>query len=279
MTDSPPRRRVSRRLVVLLISVLVVVLAAAGLAGTRIFGLWGDEAEPPAAASPSPEAPSPFAGTPAEAFPEGADGIVLPPAEAVGDFTADQVADALERVRGALIAARLDESLLVGHDPADFLANLAPDLRSALGNAFESEASTTFSTRVAEDTELAPVPPRVTGTISYETTPAGAQDTEVIEITTRFTWVYAFQAADQPTGSDLVTVRDAIVWRMQIGEPWVDESQGLWLLEPASQAWGADCDAYEDGVLRPDDRPAATLAEQGDEIFDPEQPLDAVEGC
>jgi hypothetical protein len=282
MTDSSPSPSPAspsrRRLLLILAVALVIVLVAAGVVGTRIFGVWGDEPEPQATASPSPAARSPYAGTPAEDFPEGADGIVLPPAEPAGDFTAEQVADALEQVRAALIAARLDSSMLVEHDPAGFLATLAPDLRQALGDVFGTEGANSFATQVAEDAELAAVPPRVTGTISYETTPAGAQDTEVIEITTRFAWVYAFEGADQAAGSDLVAIRDQIVWRMQIGEPWLDESQGLWLFEQASRAWGADCDTYTEGQILPDSEPA-TLAEGADAIFDPEEPLDVAGGC
>ncbi|HEY8474515.1 MAG TPA: hypothetical protein VIL37_18015, partial [Natronosporangium sp.] len=118
-TSGSPRSGRRRLLVIGLASGCALVLVAALLVGTRWFGLWGSEPEPEAQPSPSASAPpSPFAGTPAEEFAEGAEGIELPPAEPVGDYTADQVQKALEQVREALIAARLDESMLVEHDPS-----------------------------------------------------------------------------------------------------------------------------------------------------------------
>jgi hypothetical protein len=244
--------------------------------------VWGTDADPSAEPSraPSPtESPSPFDGTPAEEFAEGADGIVLPEAEAVGDFTADQVAEALEQVRDALIAARIDRSMLIDHDPEPFLAVLAVDLQPALSEVFDSADFAAFATQVAEDAVLAPLPPRVVGSISYRTTTAGAQETEVIEMKTRFSWVYAFEATDPEASGDLVVVRDELVWRMQFGEPWLETSRGLWLVSETSRAWGADCDTLAEGTLLPDGESAASLAEGADEIFDPEQPLETVETC
>jgi hypothetical protein len=282
MTDSSPSPSPApssrRRLVLILAVALVIVLVAAGVVGTRILGVWGDEPEPQATASPSPEVPSPFAGTPAEDFPEGADGVVLPPAEPVGDFTAEQVADALEQVRAALIAARLDSSMLVEHDPDGFLAVLARDLRPVLDQAFQSEESGAFATQVAEDAPLVPAPPRVMGTMSFEATTA-ERDLPVIKVTTRFAWVYAFGPTDSQVDGDLAVIRDELVWQLALGDPWTETSQGLWLVEQASRAWGADCDAYEDGVLHPDDEPIASLVEGADVIFDAQQPLDVAAGC
>lgn len=99
---------------------LVLVLGVLSLVGLRAVGVWGSGADPVPGATGAvgtPTMPSPFAGTPAEGFAEGAAGIVLPPAEPVGDFTADAVAEALTQVRQALVAARLAPGMLVDHDP------------------------------------------------------------------------------------------------------------------------------------------------------------------
>jgi hypothetical protein len=281
MTDIPlearrPRRR--RRRIAILAGVLVLILVAVGVV-TRLLGVWGPESgpEPEAAPSPSPtEAPSPFAGTPAEEFAEGEAGIVLPEAEPMGDFSAEEVAEALELVREALVAARLDQSMLVEHDPESFLSALAPDQRGGRAEQFESGEFGAFATQVAEDAGLAPVPPRVQGEISYDVATVQA-DRELIEIVSRFTWVYAFE----PVGNrppDLVVVRDELVWRVR-GELWLESSRGLWLSEESAQAWGADCDPYEEGLVRPDDQQMTTLLNEPEAIFDPDQPLDSVEGC
>lgn len=280
----PASRRHSRRATAVIAAAVAVVVVAAGLVGTRIFGVWGPDSEPAAeaTATPSPSesaAPSPFDGTPAEDFAEGADGIVLPEAEAVGEFTAEQVAEALEQVRVALIAARLDRSMLIEHDPDPFLGLLAVDLQPALSDSFESTDFAAFASQIAEQAALAALVPRVSGRISYQAATAGAQDTEIIEIDTRFTWVYAFEAADPAASGDLVVVRDVMVWRMQLGEPWLETSRGLWLANETSQAWGADCDALAESQLLPDGEPVADLADEADTIFDPEEPLEADEAC
>jgi hypothetical protein len=280
MTDTAESSRATgrRRLVVILACVFALVLIAAGLVGSRILGIWGDS-DPDAQPTASPtEPPSPFAGTPAENFAEGAAGIELPPAEAAGDYTADQVAEALEQVREALIAARLDESMLVEHDPDNFLATLAPDHRRAQQLTFGSADFAEFATQVADDAQLAPVTPRVEGSLSYEAATAEG-DLGVIEVTTRFVWVYAFERRDVQVGGDLVVVRDELTWVFQEGYPWTEDSEGLWLAEEASRVWGADCEVADDGEVLPDNDPVATLAERAEVIFDPEQPLDAAGGC
>jgi hypothetical protein len=284
MTDTvEPSRATGRRrwLLVILAAAVVVVLVAVGLVGGRLLGFWGPDDDPAAqpTASPTPTGPpSPFAGTPAEDFAEGADGIELPQAEAVGDYTADQVAEALEQVREALIAARLDESMLVDHNPTAFLAALAPDHRPAQQRVFDEAAFAEFATQVAEDAQLAPEIPRVAGDLSYEAATAEG-DLAVIEVTSRFVWVYAFETADDQFGGDLVVVRDELVWVFQEGYPWTEDSQGLWLADEAAGVWGADCDTVADGELLPDDDPVADLTAQAEMIFDPEQPLDAAGSC
>jgi hypothetical protein len=118
----------------------------------------------------------------------------------------------------------------------------------------------------------------VAGDVSYEAATAEG-DLAVIEVTTRFVWVYAFEAVDDQFEGDLVVVRDELVWVFQEGYPWTVDSQGLWLANEAAGIWGADCDAVADGEVRPDDDPVADLAEHAEVIFDPEQPLDAAGSC
>lgn len=283
MTDTaelPPETGRRRRLVLFLAVVFALVLVPAGLVGTWLLGVWGDagpKAQPGAGPSLTGP-PSPFAGTPAERFAEGADGIDLPPAEPVGDFTAEQVQEALEHVRDALIAARLDESMLVEHDPSAFLAALAPDHRRAQQLAFDSAAFAEYATHIAEDAKLASATPRVAGSVSYGLTTA-ERDIEVIEITTSFVWVYPFEADNSQSGSDLVVVRDELVWLYRQGLPWTEDSEGLWLAAESARIWGADCEVAADAELLPDDEPAANLVEQAEAIFDPERPLEGPGGC
>jgi hypothetical protein len=282
--SKPASRRRSRRAIAIIAVAIALVVVAAGLFGTRILGVWGPDSEPSAEPTPTPSptasaAPSPFDGTPAENFAEGADGIVLPEAEAIGDFTADQVAEALEQVRDALIAARLDRSMLVDHDLETFISLLIADQQPGLRDAVDSAEFGAFPTQIAVDASPASAPPRVQGSFSYEATDAGP-DRPILEVVTRFAWVYAFEATDSGSGSGyrLVVVREELVWQVR-DEPWIESSQGLSLYTVAVQAWGVDCDAYDDGLLNPADGPASELDESSDVIFDPEGPLDSADTC
>jgi hypothetical protein len=282
--SKPTSRRRSRRAIAIIAAAVALVVVAAGLLGARVLGVWGTDADPSAAPTPTPSpaesaAPSPFDRTPAEEFPEGADGIVLPEAEAVGDFTAEQVAEALEQVRDALIAARLDRSTLIDHDTEPFLSLLIADQQPGLREAVDSAEFGAFPTQIAADASPASALPRVQGSFSYEATDAGP-DRPLLEVVTRFAWVYAFDATDRGSGSGyrLVVVRDELVWQVR-DEPWIESSRGLSLYTVAVQAWGVDCDAYDDGLLSPADGPATELDEGSDVIFDPEGPLDSADTC
>lgn len=289
MTDTPeatshtadgerPSKRRHRLKIALLAAALAMVLVALSLVGARVLGWWPEDGEPVAepTSSPTPtEPPSPFAGTPAEDFAEGEAGIVLPEAEPVGDFTAEEVADALEQVRRALIAARLDHTMLIDHDPDEFLALLAPDHQAVRHAAFRSGEFGAYATQVADDAVLAAVPPRVDGRISYGTvTVEGGFRT--LELVTAFTWVYPFEASGSgPSG--IVAVRDELVWEVR-DERWLESSRGLWLASAGVGVWGADCDTHDEGLLKPAEAAAADLGD-ANQIFDLEQPVESSGSC
>ncbi|WP_445269385.1 hypothetical protein [Streptomyces sp. DSM 41634] len=82
---------------------------------------------PPAAVDPDqPTLQEPFRGSPALQWADGAAGIEVPEATAVGETSKQQVADALEKARQFLIAANLDPATLRGERPAAALALLDP---------------------------------------------------------------------------------------------------------------------------------------------------------
>lgn len=247
---------------------IALVVVAAGLAGSRALGIWGDN-EPAASPEPSPaptERVDPFAGTPAEDFAEGEAGIVLPEAEPIGDFTADEVAEALELVRDALIAARLDPAVLIDHDLEPLLSVMAPDQTAGMQAAIGASGYGPFPTMVAPGSVLVPEPPRVKGDFSYREIIVGPPDAPLLRVTTDFVWVYPFEGG-------LVVVRDALIWEVRLGRPWLESSRGLWLADGSAVAWGAECG--RGATLRPNTD--ADLA--NDAIFDSERPLDAVPGC
>ncbi|WP_051966994.1 SCO2583/SCO2584 N-terminal domain-containing protein [Kitasatospora mediocidica] len=81
-------------------------------------------------AAPSTEAPDnptvdhPWAGSPALAWPAGADGIALPPGQATGTFGADEVTAKLQLVKAFLVASNLDPAVVAGGSPQAALGML-----------------------------------------------------------------------------------------------------------------------------------------------------------
>src|SRR5690606_27273644 len=232
-------RRTRRSLLTAVAGAVGVALVAGGVTAGWMRGWWGDSAAPAPSGTPTPggaETASPFAGTPAEHFAEGEAGIVLPAAEPVGDFTAEEVAEALEQVRQALIAARLDETMLVDHNPEKFLSLLAPDHQVGRRLEFDTGEFASYATQIAPGVELAPVPPRVHGTITYDAEVVQGGD-QVIRVETQFVWVYGLSRKhEQP----VLVVRDILDWRVR-GEVWLESSRGLWLSGSTADHWGVDC--------------------------------------
>lgn len=81
---------------------------------------------PPSLAPDQPTLQEPFRGSPALQWADGAAGIEVPEAAAVGETSKQQVADALEKARQFLIATNLDPATLRGERPAAALALLDP---------------------------------------------------------------------------------------------------------------------------------------------------------
>ncbi|MGW4384057.1 hypothetical protein ACWEMJ_29790, partial [Kitasatospora sp. NPDC004531] len=72
---------------------------------------------PPAVVPGTATVERPWAGSPAEAWPAGADALVLPQATAVGVFGPEQVARNLELAKSYLVATNLDPKVLAGGYP------------------------------------------------------------------------------------------------------------------------------------------------------------------
>jgi len=73
--------------------------------------------KPPQVAPETATAERPWAGSPAEAWPAGADALALPPATAVGVFDQDRVAKDLELAKAFLVATNLDPKVVAGGYP------------------------------------------------------------------------------------------------------------------------------------------------------------------
>ena len=189
---------------------------------------------------------SPFDGTPAATYPKGAAGITLPRAAAVTGFTAAQVDADLKQVRAAMIAGRLDDTMLTGHDPARLIAMLAPDQRDAATRWFHGVTFTRVATWIDPAVSLDPSEqPRVSGRVTYSSVVSGGLRT--LRVTTNFIWVYAFSAANRR----LAAVHDEVNWEFPATAHLRAGDRGMWVGNTRNYSAWVDCAASYRGLLAP----------------------------
>jgi hypothetical protein len=221
----------------------------------------------------------PFAGTPAATYPRGAAGITLPPASAVTGFTAAQVGADLTQVRAAMIAGRLDDRMLTGHDPARLIAMLAPDQRAEATRWFHEVSFTRFATWIDPSVKLDPrQQPRVSGRVTYSSVVAGGLRT--LRVTTNFIWVYAFTgtAADRP----LAAVHDQIAWEFPATANLRAGDRGMWVGNSTHYSAWVDCAAAKRGLLaptRPEAAPQPSDSEDPMALLKADHSLEITDDC
>jgi hypothetical protein len=223
----------------------------------------------------------PFAGTPAESFPEGEAGLVLPTAQATGKWSEAEVAQALATVKKALIAAHLDHRMLVDHDPSTFLALLSPEHRKDIGNDIANGSYGTTAVRIAKDAKLAPELPRVSGRLTYR---EGMWDKiAVLEVISNYVWVYPFEV---PSGAQrVVVVHDEVHWLFpkdkSVQAGWrgmnIGDSKGYWDLMDCAETGHGFTAPYKGNDASAD--PLATSTEPSSAYFQPDHTLDIESGC
>ncbi|WP_157442192.1 hypothetical protein [Actinoalloteichus fjordicus] len=230
----------------------------------------------------------PYERTAAAGWAEGEAGIVGAEAVPVGDHDADEVATAVEAVREALIAARLDPRSLTEHDPEGYLSLLAPDLQTGLRETFAEDdvEAGLWITRIGED-PLLPVPPRVDGEMTVELD----EDGEIL-VRTNYLFAYAFEPPADLAETSGLTNTDLVVFnRIEqdysyvTGQEWADTSHGLWAEELVSFSYGMACDVADRGFLAPgfaEESPELVAMPDETEIqgmFDATQPMPTEGNC
>jgi hypothetical protein len=214
--DRAARRRRRWALVGVPLAIAVAVVAmkpsllpgdpfgSAGSDGTSDASPLPEETAAPSA-PPSPVDPDvptlarPFAGSPAEQYADGAAGIVLPPAKAVGPFSKAQVERLLRQSRQFLIDANLDRTTLRGGRPVAALKVIDPTQKDVLG-----ELNTSLRTPDEKHDPLSmfsrfdPAEVRLAGDVikarGRMTFAAGRSDTVVVHAD--YTFVYPLVRAD-----------------------------------------------------------------------------------
>ena len=275
-----------RRLPVILGVIVLAVLL--GMAVPRMFssGSGDDPVAYPTATVPSgitvttseSAAPTdPFAGTPAANYPRGAAGITMPKPAAVPGFTAAQVGAALQQVRKALIAGRLDDMMLTGHNPSRLLALLAPNQRGPVAKWFQGTTFTGVATWIDPAVKLDPgEQPRVSGRVTYKSLTLDGIRT--LRVTTNFIWVYAFKGTDPP----IAAAHQEIDWEFPSTTNLRAGDRGMWVGASKSYTAWVDCAAAARGLLAPTrsgGTPAADPSEDPDALLEADHALDIGDDC
>jgi hypothetical protein len=263
---------------------LVVAAIAVGLA--IVGNVRGSETPTTTAATGGTplDLTQPFAGTPAFDWPDGADGISLPVATPVGPHSAPQVAAATTVVKKALIAAHLDNRMLINHDPSAYLALLAPNARDREQAALSGAAIAGDggeATMIATGFTLLPIPVKVDGAMTVDTDLDGA-------LVVHANYVFAFPFA--PAESASITQSGQIVAVQHVREDftvvtsadYAPADQGLWPTRSQSYYESMACGPSRQGFLAPAYSqpyvgPAQTAGPES--FFDPDHPITITATC
>jgi hypothetical protein len=264
------RRRRAASLVITLVIIVVLIAAAIGLSKLHASGNSAaspdntpvtNGATPSVPATVAPvlfDAADPFAGTPAEDYADGAAGIVIPAARAVGGYSATQVRAAYATVRRLLIAGHLNHTVLAGGSPTAFARLLIPAQRSWFDRNLDRQgvakrgytrSSRNWLTAFAPgSTDLIGGVIKVHGRMTADAPGSGAN--RVLSIHANYLFVYPIQQAGGGADTRMRVVTLAIItvhfatWNDPGGplEPWIFSSNG-------AQS-GALCGIY-DGFVHP----------------------------
>jgi hypothetical protein len=219
----------------------------------------------------------PFAGTPAATYPKGADGIILPRAAAVTGFSASEVGRALQQVRMALIAGRLDGMMLSGHNPSRLIALLAPSQRGPAGKWFNDGTFTGVATWIDPAVSLDERQQiRVSGRVTYKS--VVVDKIRTLRVTTNFIWVYAFSGLDHALAAE----HEQVDWEFPATSDLRPGDRGMWVGDSKFYSALVDCAAFARGLLaptRPDAAPRPSRSEDQNALLEADHTLDVNDDC
>ncbi len=164
-----------------------------------------------ASSLPSPTLAAPFLGTPAQSYADGAAGIVVPPAQPVGRFSAAEVRAAYRKTRKLLIAANLDAATLDGAAPNAFARLLVSQQRTqflaGLGKTGYNSRGGLRSTRTwvisfVPGTELVGTVIKVHGTMQAST----GKENGVAQLRIQVNYLFVYPVMERGVSSSLMRV-------------------------------------------------------------------------
>ncbi|WP_326821240.1 hypothetical protein [Streptosporangium sp. NBC_01756] len=262
-----PLRRGRRRRLRIAAVIAVAVLAGAGLTvtyrpdlvdGIRT-GLTGVDGGMHLGAVPEETMPvdvkpvelSPFYGSPAEKYAEGAKGLVMPEAKAMGGLSRKEVSAALERAGKLLAASHLDRGVLMGGRPKKLIALLEAEQREWFARNLDRRGksrtdSRSWVTSLAPGTaELAVRAIKVDG----ETRLSVFRDhgRRIVRIKVNYLFVYAIRRPGQPA-----TTMRLVAHSTGTVEAWKDGGRlRFWVAQwNSGGTTPARCDV-DDGFVHP----------------------------
>ena len=273
-----PRHRLSITLVLVAIGVSVAIAG-------QLHSGPNTAPEAPVAANGTPlDLTRPFTGTPAANWPDGVAGLEPPAAAPVGGHPAAEVAAALDQAQRALIAAHLDDRMLVNHDPSAYLALLAPNARgreqaTLSGPAVARDGGE--ATMIQSGFTLLPIPVKVNGSMSVST---GPDDQLVVHAN----YVFAYPFAPEVSGAitepwqivAIQHVNEEFTWVAGAGYARADH--GLWPTSSQSYYESMACGPAARGYLAPEySQPYAGSPQtvNPDAFYDPGHPISITTTC
>ncbi|MFF4380510.1 hypothetical protein [Kitasatospora sp. NPDC001547] len=150
-------------------------------------------AAPPATPADQPTVDHPWKGSPAEGWPTSLESFELPPAKAVGVFSAEEVAAQLQSVKAYLTAANLDPGVIAGARPEAALAMLDSQERASAVAALDhpgkgTDPTSWFARFDPREAALVGGAVKVQGRIGFE-----EDGDRGVLVHTDFTFVYPLQ--------------------------------------------------------------------------------------
>jgi hypothetical protein len=257
-------RRTRRRRVLAVLGVLAAVaVAVVAVRPSLVLDRFGDGSTasgPEPGAVGLPTRAEPFRGSPALSWADGADGIELPPAKAVGDMSERDVASALRLTKELLVASHLDAAVLRGERPERAIALLDPQspgltarLKRSLSDPSREDDPLTLFTRFDPDeARVIDDAVKVRGEMTY-----AAGDPGTVEVHADYTFAYAVERAgsddadDRTVGLvDRTIIRRDVTMMLADPERW-EATEGRLLPQSYYADFGnTACEVY-DGYLHP----------------------------
>ncbi|MEV6900400.1 hypothetical protein [Amycolatopsis sp. NPDC051372] len=215
----------------------------------------------------------PFEDTPAQNWAEGIAGLTIPAATKVGSFSAKQVGQAEDQVKQAITVAGLDPDTLDRHNPAKYVALIAPAERPDIQADPQG-----YLIYLADGYHLLPVSPRMTGAMTVKPGRTGE-----LLIHTSYVVAYAFDPGDRQVdgpADQVPFVRVDADYAVRSGSQWQASSRGLTVDKTSSYYDSVACTNDEKLTPAFSDRDyAATSVSPEPGRFDPSKPMPTLDNC